>query len=104
LHPAARRRRSPAQLRRRQLPKFRTGLFAEPSPEFLWGKAFSVLAKSVTACREQLGQQSIMSEGRVLSFAIIQRLTRGSEFCRLKQEGCAQRGKLMLLAALRVQN
>ena len=45
-----------------------------------------------------------MPEGRVLSFAKSQRLTRASEFERVKQEGCAQRGKLMLLAALSVQN
>ena len=40
----------------------------------------------------------------MLSFAKSQRLTRASEFERVKQEGCAQRGKLMLLAALSVQN
>ena len=45
-----------------------------------------------------------MPEGRVLSFAKSQRLTRASEFERVKQEGCGQRGKLMLLAALSVQN
>ncbi len=45
-----------------------------------------------------------MPEGHVLSFVKSQRLTRASEFERVKQEGCAQRGKLMLLAALTVQN
>ena len=45
-----------------------------------------------------------MPEARMLSFAKSQRLTRTSEFERVKQEGSAQRGKLMLLAALTVQN
>jgi ribonuclease P protein component len=45
-----------------------------------------------------------MPEARMLSFAKSQRLTRTSEFERVKQKGSAQRGKLMLLAALTVQN
>jgi ribonuclease P protein component len=45
-----------------------------------------------------------MPEARILSFPKSRRLTRTSEFERVKQEGSAQRGKLMLLAALTVQN
>ena len=45
-----------------------------------------------------------MSEARMLSFPKSRRLTRTSEFERVKQEGSAQRGKLMLLAVLPVQN
>ena len=45
-----------------------------------------------------------MSEARMLSFPKSRRLTRTSEFERVKREGCAQRGKLMLLAVLAVQN
>src|SRR5437762_12483846 len=45
-----------------------------------------------------------MHVGRVLSFATSKRLPRASEFERVKQQGRAQRGKLMLLAALTIQN
>jgi ribonuclease P protein component len=41
---------------------------------------------------------------RSLSFPKSRRLTRTSEFERVKQDGCAHRGKLMLLAVLAVQN
>jgi ribonuclease P protein component len=45
-----------------------------------------------------------MREARPLSFSKRRRLTRASEFERVKQEGYAERGKLMTLGVLAVQN
>ena len=45
-----------------------------------------------------------MPEARSLSFPRKRRLTRASEFERVKQAGYAQRGKLVLLGVLAVQN
>ncbi|HEV3147179.1 MAG TPA: ribonuclease P protein component [Chthoniobacterales bacterium] len=39
-----------------------------------------------------------------LSFPKARRLTRASEFERVKQSGCAQRGKLLMLGVLGVEN
>jgi len=41
---------------------------------------------------------------RSLSFPKARRLTRASEFERVKQNGCAQRGKLLMLGVLGVEN
>jgi ribonuclease P protein component len=43
-----------------------------------------------------------VSGGTSLSFPKARRLNRGSEIERVKQNGCAQRGKLLLLAVLEV--
>jgi len=45
-----------------------------------------------------------MPARRSLSFPKVQRLTRASEFERVKQSGCAQRGKLLMLGVLAVEN
>jgi ribonuclease P protein component len=45
-----------------------------------------------------------MPEARSLSFPRKRRLTRASEFERVKQAGCVQRGKLVMLGVLAVQN
>jgi len=45
-----------------------------------------------------------MPARRSLSFSKARRLTRESEFERVKQNGCAQRGKLLMLGVLAVEN
>jgi ribonuclease P protein component len=45
-----------------------------------------------------------MPARRSLSFPKVRRLTRAWEFERVKQSGCAQRGKLLLLGVLGVEN
>jgi ribonuclease P protein component len=57
-------------------------------------------------CRYQLPDRQVdmRPRARSLSFRKARRLTRGSEFERVKQAGYAQRGKLVLLGVLAVQN
>ena len=45
-----------------------------------------------------------MPARRSLSFPKVRRLTRASEFERVKHSGCAQRGKLLMLGVLAVEN
>jgi ribonuclease P protein component len=54
---------------------------------------------------EQLqGHQSMMSTGRSFSFSKARRLTRASEYERVKREGLVRRGKLLTLSAIAVEN
>src|SRR5882762_2061337 len=54
---------------------------------------------------EQLqGQQSMMSTGCSFSFSKARRLTRASEYERVKREGLVRRGKLLTLSATVVEN
>jgi len=49
-------------------------------------------------------QQSMMSRGRSFSFSKSRRLTRTSEYKRVKRDGVVRRGKLLTLSAAVVEN
>jgi ribonuclease P protein component len=53
---------------------------------------------------ELQGQQSMMSMGRSFSFSKARRLTRASEYERVKRDGLVRRGKLLTLSATVVEN
>src|SRR5437016_6589226 len=73
--------------------------------EGLVAKTFGVGISQLAIRDGQLqGQQSMMSMGRSFSFPKARRLTRASEYERVKREGLVRRGKLLTLSAAVVDN
>jgi len=71
----------------------------------LVAKTFGVRVSQLAIRDGQLqGQQSMMSMGRSFSFSKARRLTRASEYERVKREGLVRRGKLLTLSATVVEN